>query len=360
MFWFWRRKKIVPDTGNLQPGIRMKFYRPQKHTDTVVFVHGILGHYINTWGLFPHLLSKDPDLPELDILLWGYPTGWIKLHRELKYEGLHLITSLQTLIHPSNELVLVGHSMGGLVILRGLVDRMILGQAQTAPCSSISWITLFASPLNGAWAAGVMRILFKWVLRMIGTLHKHLRDLSRGSFCDALMAEVVNRIYRPSVQDAANRRIPIRIVAATRDGAVDKANRDATLALYRDPEALQLDETHSSVKLPTHVGDLRYRVLFNDLQIGISRRFTNLCTIATDSAATVGQREAALCEMLQRYQSIIRHRVRAVVSRIEQYDSAENEFLILMAFSGAVRSIPPFDAANRAMTVLAARHKNWK
>ncbi len=52
------------------------------------------------------------------------------------------------------------------------------------------------------------------------------------------MAEVVNRIYAPKVEDASRRKIPIRIVAATRDGAVEKANRDSALALYRDPEPL--------------------------------------------------------------------------------------------------------------------------
>lgn len=355
----WRkRKKTAPEPP--QPGIRMKFFRAQVHADTVVFVHGILGHYISTWGLFPQLLCEDPDLPELDVLLWGYRTGWISRHHELRIEGQHLVTTLQTLVRPHSELILVGHSMGGLIILKGLVDRMALGHAQSAPCGSVSWITLFASPLNGAWAAGVARTIVAPVLRVFRTLHKHLRDLSRGAFVDSLMAEVVNRIYRPTVEDASNRRIPIRIVAATRDGAVDKANRDATLALYRDPEALQLDEDHSSVKLPTHVGDLRYRVLFNDLQIGFARKFKNLCVQATDAAATVEQREAALSEILQRYGNIIRRRVQDVVSRAELYESAEGEFLILMAFDGASRGQPPFDTANRAMSVLAARHRNWR
>jgi len=357
---FWRKRKKASIAAVSQPGISIKFYNTQVHTDTVVFVHGILGHYVNTWGLFPKLLSEDPDLPELDVLLWGYRTGWIKRHHELKYEGQHLATSLQTLVRPNNELFLVGHSMGGLIILRGLVDRMILGQAQVAPCKSVCWITLFASPLNGAWTAGVIRIVVYPLLRLIGTLYRHLRDLSRGVFVDTLMAEVVNRIYRPAVEDNANRKIPIRIVAATRDGAVDKANRDASLALYRDPAALQLDEDHSSVKLPAHIGDLRYRVLFNDLQIGFTRKFTTLSAIAIDPVATKDQREAALSEIHQRYQRIIRRRVRDVASRVDMHESAENEFLLLMAFDGATKNLPPFDAANRAMVVLTARHKNWQ
>lgn len=43
--------------------------------DAVVFVHGIGGDFLETWGAFPELLASDPELPELDILLWGYQTG---------------------------------------------------------------------------------------------------------------------------------------------------------------------------------------------------------------------------------------------------------------------------------------------
>jgi pimeloyl-ACP methyl ester carboxylesterase len=348
------------DSGALQPGIRMSFCRAQMHTDTVVFVHGILGHYVRTWGLFPQLLCHDPDLPELDVLLWGYRTGLFHKHHELRHEGNHLLASLATLIRPEQQIILVGHSMGGLVILRGLVDRMAMGHAQTAPCSSITWITLFATPLNGAWVAGAINVLLNPLFRMFGTLHRHLTDLSRGTFCDGLIADVVNRIYRPGIEDNSNRRIPIRIVAATRDRAVEKSNRDAALSVYRDPAPLQLDEDHSSVKLPTHVGDLRYRALFNDIQTGLTRTFRKLCARAVDAGATAHDREMAFGEILQRYKLLIRSRVERVVQNVALHESAERELLLLMALEGADRGLPPFDTANHAMMVLARRHKNWR
>ena len=40
--------------------------------DAVVFVHGLGGDYRETWGDFPELVATDPDLPAMDILLWGY------------------------------------------------------------------------------------------------------------------------------------------------------------------------------------------------------------------------------------------------------------------------------------------------
>lgn len=56
--------------------------RPPRHIDTIVFVHGIVGHYVNTWGEFPKLLHEDPDLPEVDILLWSYRTGIFAKHHD--------------------------------------------------------------------------------------------------------------------------------------------------------------------------------------------------------------------------------------------------------------------------------------
>src|SRR5581483_6449861 len=127
----------------------MRWYEStQKHVDTVVFVHGILGHHTRTWGKFPKLLAEDDDLPVLDILLWGYRTGYFARHHELHLEGGHLLTTLESLIRQGNDIVLVGHSMGGLVILKGLVDRMGCKAARQPPCQAVTWIALFAVPLN--------------------------------------------------------------------------------------------------------------------------------------------------------------------------------------------------------------------
>ncbi|MGH7207704.1 MAG: hypothetical protein ACREI2_16015 [Nitrospiraceae bacterium] len=40
----------------------------------LVFVHGILGDYRETWGEFPNLVLKDSSLNHCDIICWGYPS----------------------------------------------------------------------------------------------------------------------------------------------------------------------------------------------------------------------------------------------------------------------------------------------
>lgn len=360
MFSF-ERKTTSPSDKVLQPGRLMKWYAAQQlNVDTIVFVHGILGDYIDTWGEFPKLLSADEDLPDLDILLWGYRTGLLRRHNKLAIEGGHLVTMLEATIRPTDDIVLVGHSMGGLIILKGLVDRMSGGHAQKTPCRAITWISLYASPLNGVWLAGVLRIALGIPLVLLGTLHKHLHDLSKGEFVQALMTQVHARIYQPLAEDKENRKIPIRIIAATSDGAVDKRNRDLALTPYNDPAAHQLDHDHGGVKLPTHLGDVRYRVLVTDLQVALLRAFKRLCATICDPATTEEDRLVALDEMFKRYRKMIRRRMQDLAIPAGKEDDAEGELLLLIANFGNQHELPPFIAINRAMIVLRSRHKDWR
>lgn len=361
VFGFGRQRPAVAAAMPVQPGERMKWYSPpQRHLDTIVFVHGILGHYVRTWGRFPKLLSEDEELPELDILLWGYRTGWFRRHYALQTEAAHLATTLQGLVRPGSDIVLVGHSMGGLVILKALVDRMALGEAQLHPCGAVGWISLFASPLNGVWLAGIARRVFlipMWALR---GLHWHLRDLSRGPFVGDLMRDVTACIYQPLGEDTRNRKIPIRIIAATRDRAVAKEDRDVALAPYKNPAAQQLDQTHTSIKEPTSREDLRYKVLAMDLQRAITQTFRRLCVTVDDVATAVDDREVALDHMRRRYGKLIRLRLSTVNIPEDQQESAESELLLLTAQYGAAHEEAPFSVVHRAATILVARHKDWR
>lgn len=336
-----------------QPGVRMKWYSsPPRHIDTIVFVHGILGHYVNTWGEFPKLLHEDPDLPEVDILLWGYRTGIFAKHHDLETEGGHLAGNLETLIHEGRDIFLVGHSMGGLIILKSVVDRMVNSHADKHPCRSIKWITLYASPLSGAWAAAVARLLWGRAVGIRHSLDKHLKDMSRGEFITRLTNEVINRIYSPRIEDRSNRRIPIRLVLATNDGAVDEENCRAILTPYRDPAPLPLDYGHQSVKLPTHTGDERYKALTNDLQNHFRQTFQTLCRCAIDEAETVDSREAALTEISDRYGKIIQSRLRMKIEDPARREALQNDILRAIVQDGARSDRPPFDAINRAVLTL--------
>jgi pimeloyl-ACP methyl ester carboxylesterase len=360
MLWLTRTEDPF-DHAALQPGRRMKWYGgTQKHLDTVVFVHGILGHYVRTWGRFPRLLAEDPDLPDLDILLWGYRTGFFARHNRLQIEAGHLVTTLEAMVRDSEDIVLVGHSMGGLIILKGLVDRMAIGHAQSRPCRAVNWISLFAAPLNGVWLAGVLRKMFLLPLWLLQTLHKHMHDLSTGDFVRDLMVQVRHCMYEPAKEDERNRRIPIRIIAATRDGAVDRKNRESALSEYRNPSPKQLDETHTSIKLPLHRGDARYRVLADDLQSALIRPFKRLCSLAASENEPELNRVVALEEVRRRYRKLLRSRMARLRIPRRMKSTVQDELLILFATFGWSHNLPAFGAADMALKVLRRRYKGWQ
>jgi hypothetical protein len=237
---------------------------------------------------------------------------------------------------------------------------MALGYAQAPPCHAVSWISLFASPLNGVWLAGILRRVFLLPLWLLQTLHRHLHDLSTGEFVKDLMAEVRRCMYAPATEDDRNRRIPIRIIAATRDGAVDKRNREGALAEYTNPPPHQLDEDHTSIKLPTHTGDVRYRVLATDLQSALVGSFKRLCGVVTADETAEADRLVALQEMRRRYGKLIRQRMGALRLPRRMEDVAEDEFLLLIASFGSSRDLPAFVAVNMAMMVLEQRYRDWR
>lgn len=91
----------------------------------IVFVHGFNSSKGTAWGEFPALLLKDDDFNEFNIQLFGYPTDLCRNTDSIRIQG-ELLASFLTSQFKSTQpkyrqVNLVGHSMGGLVILHALV-----------------------------------------------------------------------------------------------------------------------------------------------------------------------------------------------------------------------------------------------
>ena len=268
-------------TSKKQASPKSVWHEDQQHFDTIVFVHGILGDETRTWGDFPALLHTDDDLPRLDILCWGYRSELVpRQYQDIETEGDALISDLDTLVEEGNDVYLVGHSMGGLVILKGLVNRVRNGGGPTHPVSAIRWITLFASPLRGSAVANVVCFTIS-TIPMLRQLTKwlpwaQLYDLRHGNFVEQLVSDTESLISGPRIdQLLVNRPIPVRACTAKHDHLVDK---ESAIGIFRnDPPPLILEADHGDVKLPEHHGDTRYLAFRNDLGRGLSCSFSKLC-----------------------------------------------------------------------------------
>lgn len=143
----------------------------------IVFVHGFGGKPDKTWGEFPHLLINDPRLAGWDIYSLGYATnlsldlaGLWSADPEIEILARFFQTAVD--LHPLGgykQLVLIAHSMGGLVVQRALIDYEELARR-------VSHVFLFATPSAGLTKATPMA-RFKRQFRDLGAGSPFIKDL---------------------------------------------------------------------------------------------------------------------------------------------------------------------------------------
>lgn len=153
-------------------------HRPEGNRVAVVFVHGFGGDERETWDTFAKAVCADPRVADWDVHSFGYATHLrVDLRRIWRADpGLRpiakaLVTAM-TRTTPFNQyerLVLVAHSMGGLVVQRAVLDSEPLRYLTDL-------VVLFGTPSGGLRGAN-------WVAR----LKPQLRDMSQnGQFIKTL------------------------------------------------------------------------------------------------------------------------------------------------------------------------------
>lgn len=125
-----KMKKIIDQFGSLG-GTDTENYRVWIRKDLdrdklIIFVHGFNSSNDTAWGQFPSLLKGDDDFKDFNILLFGYPTRICssvdKIHEEGNFLASYLNDTFKGNSPNYRRIVLVGHSMGGLVIMRALLS----------------------------------------------------------------------------------------------------------------------------------------------------------------------------------------------------------------------------------------------
>lgn len=152
----------------------------------IIFVHGLGGKIDKTWGNFPQYIINDPDI-EHTVIEYGYTSPhFLKQFYKPAPTILNIANGLLTDINArcdlaNDEIILVGHSMGGLVIKRLLVRLSKLGTKH-----NIKKVCFFDVPHGGSGLANIGKF--------IAFNNRHLKSLvNNSSDLDALDEDWVDK-----------------------------------------------------------------------------------------------------------------------------------------------------------------------
>ena len=213
----------------------------------ILLVHGFGGHKERTWRRFPELLREDPDLQEYEVATFSYPAyHWLR-HPTKSIPRIQLVaealnTEICNRYREYPLIVVVAHSLGGLVVRQYLIDR-----ALDKGVTPVSRIALFGTPNDGTGLANLGKLV-SW-------RQPQVKQLCRKSELIATL----NRLWSAlGIGDA----VDVKYVIAGQDTVVGEDSARG-LPGVRSDVAVIVDADHRSMVKPDDREDLSYKVLKN-------------------------------------------------------------------------------------------------
>ncbi|MFE5983080.1 alpha/beta fold hydrolase, partial [Streptomyces wedmorensis] len=208
-----------------------------------VFIHGF-GSSSSVWDPFLDLIRSDADLGFVTSLPFDYATSLISLNPLRRIPTFETIADdlkgfLDTEGEEFQDLILVSHSQGGLVVQRYLTRMLADGRGRDL--SRIRRIVMFACPNAGSDFVKALRrgLPFNPQEQQLRSFNQSVADTQRL---------VVTRIDHATEVTDSKCPIPITVYAGTQDNIVTPASAHG---VFRDVGALPGD--HSSIVRPdTH------------------------------------------------------------------------------------------------------------
>jgi pimeloyl-ACP methyl ester carboxylesterase len=217
-------------------------------TKKIILVHGLSGSPAGTWGKFIELLEKDSDL-EHRVLPLGYQSPhFFKRFYEPAPSILNITNGLLTDIENKcdlgkDEIILVGHSLGGLI-----VKRLLLKLEDKGIAHKIRKVCFFDVPHDGSGLANVGKY--------IAFRNKHLRSLCR----DSSELDEMNERWFESRLDS---KFEIISIIAANDFIVSSSSSKSVFRNHQIKTINNVD--HSSIVKPAGYDSPSYIVLKNFL-----------------------------------------------------------------------------------------------
>ncbi|KAI0376958.1 NACHT and WD domain protein [Hypomontagnella monticulosa] len=188
--WVNRRPDKDADEGIRGPmGLRVLHSSPEPLVD-LIFVHGLRGGSIKTWRkgddprmFWPRLwLPTEPGLQHVNIHSFGYDSDWASTKPSILNVhdfGQSLLEEMRNSPHlrehPSRPIVLLGHSMGGLVVKKAFILAKDIPDFQ----DRIRCLFFLATPHRGSDYAKILNNIL--TASGIMSSRQYIADLTTGS-----------------------------------------------------------------------------------------------------------------------------------------------------------------------------------
>jgi hypothetical protein len=248
-----------------------------------VYIHGILGDCIETWGELPAMIKSTMGI-ECDIFSYSYPAG-VYQKASITSAASELEVPLQQLLPTYRHVVFITHSTGGLVLksllntdiertLSALKNPEINVHNITALCLKTRRIINIAVPHMGGkrWltlatrlAYGALYPLMYPLFRLLSIFLPARANFGRNDIIGELAWRSehllqMERRYLANIAALENADLPRPVsveVLATADAAIEEYEKiesldtdSAAIAVRSDAYTLTLRGTHGSVKKP--------------------------------------------------------------------------------------------------------------
>lgn len=222
-----------------------------KQTDSPtigVLVHGLRGDVRKSWERLITLFSEDKEFTA-DLACWGYPTKVLGRVPSVWQAAEQLQTELRVRLEHYGKIVLIGHSLGGLVIRAFVISALRAGRVED--CERIAHIVALATPNDG----NEMASIFKFLGRQVADL-----DI-KGETVTELRNEWINRVYAPKILTGEERykyEIPLTTVVGLEDSLVTP---QSVKSFFQNPPPETVPGDHTSMKDPASTDETIYQLL---------------------------------------------------------------------------------------------------
>ena len=255
-----------PDGKSILSGLR---HKQRTNRRAVVFVHGLIGDPKSTWtspaGVdFLELIATDKDLVDYDVFRFGYESRFLSGSR-IENVAKQLATEIQGNLK-DYQIVLIAHSMGGLVCMRYVQDQ--LERHRPLP---VVGLLLYGTPTTGTELV-TMAKRFGLVLELTGVSfigrafslflkrHRQLEELATASeflqkLHDGWSLRVVNGGHS-DLRDDERAWLPVRVVTAEKDFFVPEPSAKS---FYGEVDWHPVAVGHVGLVKPESREDVRYQ-----------------------------------------------------------------------------------------------------